>query len=1674
MYNPIERSRYIEHEFKKYLKSTLRFDNESLNKLYEKDLGETEIFKGPYLSFNNPFKTSISIDNAIKNGDLSNLFYNLSDIDFNMKLYEHQYKSLKRLQHGKSIVITTGTGSGKTESFLYPILNDILKDIEENKDYNGIRAVFLYPVNALVNDQMQRLRNILKKYPKITFGSYTGDTFYTEKEVNIYDRNEKNKALNDDEYRLIDYPDNEIRSREEMREKPPMLLFTNYAMLEYILIRPSDQSLFIPENTQNWKFMVLDEAHRYQGALGIELSHLLRRLTGKYKKRRIQYILTSATLGKGKENINEIIDFAKNLTSSSFSASDIIFAERKVQYKDRLYRLRSKDYEFLLNKSDLNNVKTILKKYRLETSDNYNEMIYDILLYDENFQSLLDLIKNKEVLLFYEILEKLNTHYTFSENDLINLIDLISFASKDGIPLLVCKYHVFLRTPQGAFGVIKPYLDIKISRVKEIGEYKAYEIGACRFCSSIFLMGNIVESRKRFIQNDTVDIYENYGEDAKNKDLRKVDFLLVPPENTDLSENENMREYILCNKCGHLKRSLDKNAVDCECQEECKLKVFHIIDTSKVMSNNITRCPICENYSRGGVVRAFHIQKDEATSILSQINLKSMPVKDNEIKQFIAFSDSVQQASYYATFLEYNHKKFLRKKIILDVINEEEDGSISLRNLTGEIEEILKYDNLFDVHEDIDTIYKTEAWVTTLTELMRIDGQFSGEGLGLFAFKLKDLKAKKIERALRSGDYEYLSKLSTPEIIDLSNIAFETFRTTPAIEYKKHELNVDIIEEELLYRSFDNFVAKLDTVGNSKREKKNIRSFLPASTEKHKPRANKLIKFIYKVFDINDLNEATCIASEIWDLAEELKIFENSRGETENKKINVSKYEVVSGDSIQWYKCEKCHKLTPFNVKNKCPQKGCEGLLVKYYPDENDRSRTNYYIEQYKNKEIEKLIVEEHTAQIGKKLGRINQDLFRDQKINVLSSSTTFEMGIDIGSLDNVFLRNVPPTPANYAQRAGRAGRRLGNAGFILTYCGITSHDYTYFKEPEKMIKGIIKPPYFKVDNKKILFRHITAAALGMFFQDEDVYYETLGDWIDNNGLRDFISYLNKRPINLISYVNDSLLNNIDVYEYKDAKWIDYITNKTSEVHKMQNYVESEINNLEQAIEEAQNEKTSGGLKRARIFRYQIDRLKDTRLINALSSFVVIPKYGFPVDVVELEIPKYLKKDKDNSPSRDLSVAISEYAPESEVVINKKKFKSRYIKFPYQAFDKLEVREYYECDNCGGFIVDYDLSANYSICPYCGEEVDIQKIKNLIIPSYGFATETREEKTRMLKPKKTYASEIEYLGGGEENNDKLSITNKIFLESSKDDKFLSVNKTPFFVCNKCGFTKVEHKFGRSREFTDKKHHRDKYGRECNNLRLKQYSLAHIVKTDVVKLTINISMTTNEKLSVLYALLDSISTIFNIERRDINGVVTRSTETQFIFFDQVSGGAGHVKRMLNRRNLIDILNNAYTSMSYDCCDANTSCYSCLRNYGNQRIHDRLKRGFARDGIGLILSEINSNSSSNRVGFNPKINYKFYYGVNLDESLKNNIDYILNDYELTSKKSKKMVDILSRYNVDSSERMFYDNKLIYGSEEIYIDAVFPDKKVFIVFDCTKLDKRLMNVLENDGWISLSINE
>lgn len=136
--NPIERSQYINSQYKEYLRSSFEFKTPKLQKLFEQQLEVEDLFKGPYVDLNLPFKRGMSLDEMITDGAVCKSFRRLGDMNFERPLYSHQEESIRRICSGRSAIITTGTGSGKTESFLYPILNELMSDVEKGNMEVGV------------------------------------------------------------------------------------------------------------------------------------------------------------------------------------------------------------------------------------------------------------------------------------------------------------------------------------------------------------------------------------------------------------------------------------------------------------------------------------------------------------------------------------------------------------------------------------------------------------------------------------------------------------------------------------------------------------------------------------------------------------------------------------------------------------------------------------------------------------------------------------------------------------------------------------------------------------------------------------------------------------------------------------------------------------------------------------------------------------------------------------------------------------------------------------------------------------------------------------------------------------------------------------------------------------------------------------------------------------------------------------------------------------------------------------------------------------------------------------------------------------------------------------------------------------------------------------------------
>jgi len=1563
--NCIERSEYIRNEYKEYLRSSFSFSDVKLQTKFEENLKKEDLFKGPYVSMDLPFKRGDNLNSLMNQGVVCKSFAKLGDIDFNRPLYAHQEDAIKQIAEGRGAIVTTGTGSGKTECFLYPILNEILKEYENGNRDIGIRAIFLYPMNALVNDQIDRIRKILSTFPDITFGFFTGDT-----PENGSDRIRKKY---EDEHESEEDPlkrkilQNELVTREEIRENPPYFLFTNYSMLEYLMIRPHDFALFQPEYIKNWKYVVLDEAHTYSGALGIEISMLMKRLTG-YARKKPHFILTSATLGKQGESEKEIIEFAHNLTSENFKTSDIIFSKRiNLLPSKKNYKVLSEDYiELKKDISDEKNVRRICEKYKSLNEGNINELLYELLLSDDNVFHLYKLLLDGSKT-FEEIYKDFS--YNLSKESLIALIDLINMSSKKGIELFNLKYHSFVRPLNGAYISLGKKPELSLTKTDELNGLKAFEVGKCRYCDVSYLIGCLEDSddgRQYLKQNQDIDLYENYGEMLPTH----LDFFVIDEKDISDVEEGDLEEYALCTKCGCSYVKANLNAKKCDCGEDYLITLYKVVGSS-AFGNNIKSCPCCQQSTDKGIIKRFNIGKDAGTAIISQLlyktigddsvsttikpkgklllgNSKTNVVNDHSAKQFLTFSDSRQQASFYATFYKAAYERRLKKRIIWREIEEKKYATMTVPELASDLTSYIKEKNLFD--NELGSL--KNAWSTIMSELLDVDGRYGAENLGLFHFELdlSEIMAQLDEDNIN----EYFGKygISVKDFENLLQVVFGNFRIIPAIRYTESTLLPEEKKEELEYRRFDNYVAlKLSKTKNG------VKSFLPITGD------NKVVRYVMKVCNCSSEEAKSLIELIFNDIGVNGEILRKHET-AEQYQIEAKKYVLKNYKNTKYYKCNKCGLITPFNIHNACLKDNCTGSLFEINPD--IELKDNYYRREYKNMNIERMVIKEHTAQIDRKEGKRFQEDFKNKKINILSCSTTFEMGIDIGGLENVFMRNVPPTPANYVQRAGRAGRRKDSSAYVLTYCGTSSHDYTYFVEPTKMIAGVIKPPYFNVLNKKIIIRHLMATSLGFFFRMNKEYFKNLEKLVFEDGLSLFKKYMESNPADLISFIDERIIPEKEYSEYHKLKWYKSLSEEDSFLEYFEESVKLCVEEFEKAQQEALKRED---YKEADYYKRQIENTKKQNVISELSRYCVIPKYGFPVDTVDLEIYENgitLSARRDNKGNvdskynlnRDLRIAISEYAPDSEVIVDLKKYTSKYITLPKTSdFTK---QWFCKCSQCSK--LNIHLNSYQKECRYCGNDLNDEVWEYFIEPVFGFKTGITKESTRM-KPKRSYSGEVTYLGDGIKDEKTLEIPFVLNVETNSNDELLVMNKSRFAMCPVCGYSDLLKSALPASKIV--KSHKDYRQYACPNDELDVLFLGHKFKTDVTRFSIySLSMYIEKgfaiAISFMYAFLEGISNTFNIERKDIDGIIIPNRDLEIydiMIFDNVPGGAGHVKRLMDKNAILQALYAAREKVSQECCDEGTSCYNCLRNYNNQAYHEILKRKYALIAIDDILNSIN---------------------------------------------------------------------------------------------------------------------
>ena len=1594
--DPIKTTNTVAERYRSYLSTTFRFRNKRLQNQLEAKLELEKFIKGPILESTSPFTHGSNLEKLIQEGLISEGFRRLDseELPLGRELWTHQEDAIRKvIGEEKNIVVATGTGSGKTECFLIPIINHLLREEKTGKLGPGVRALLLYPMNALANDQLKRLRNLLSRLSPITFGRYTGET-----EEDEQDALEKYRRVNQQEP-----PDNEMLSRKEMKECPPHILITNYAMLEYLMLRPDDHVFFDGEKASFWKYLVLDEAHTYDGATGIEMSMLIRRLIQRIdtSQDRMQYIATSATLGGGEEGKRQIAKFASKLFDANFNLADVILADRKNIQQDRqelekpgagVYRrwleiVRNEQDDYLGNLQSVGRKagysKKLLNKAADRSKGKERKFLFEVLSKDKRLNKLQGLLEEKP----YEvdrIVKDVFEEQGFDDEDILALVEL-SVKAKSGDknqPLLPARFHSFVRSIEGAFLLLSPSQKLYLERREKVEvngeEFKVFEVATCRNCGAHYLVGEKNDEEPQKL----VQPGRKYYEDDEN-----LEYFMVMEEEIGIQENEdeivaggdfspNGESYKVCGKCGAIEKSNYLGEM-CEHDDE----YYHKLKKVESDAGDVHKCIHCGKVNtNSSVVWRFLLGKDAIAGVLGTSLYEELPEKKietngktdssggesgwsyhgdsatervqkspNKKRQLLIFSDSRQDAAFFAPYLERTHEMILRRRLIVESINENADSVASLGWRLDDLHKALvkKVRGKGIWPEKSPQQESNQVWRWIYDEFLGVRGQ-SLEELGVLGFSLVKPDDWVPPDKLTNGIYE----LESEEVWGLFQVLFNSLRNQYAVEFPSTISARDsYFPKYLTPRSFREY--------NSSKGSQ-ILSWIPK-----KGYENARSNFMSKLFEASEgqlkSDGISNILKKLWG-----KYFAFNHtgspwsdyvtkktipGEGLTYRLNYKMWEIepsfVEGDG-GWFKCNKCNHITNFNVKNVCPKYRCDGELEKIYPSEEFGN--HHYRGLYFSANPAKMKVREHTAQLNNQAAADLQTRFKEGDVDVLSCSTTFELGVDVGELEAVFMRNVPPTPANYVQRAGRAGRRTDSTAFALTFAQRRSHDLSYFARPNDMVNGEIEPPHFDIKNEKIIRRHMYAMALAKFWKRHPEKFKDVRSFVlggDKNGLNLVQKYLELKPQDLEKSLEEVVPNELhSKIGVKNWDWTSqFLSRDEGVLTKVTQDVKSDLEELHDVRRERfENGKNVDYIKRT------IEHIKNRYLLSFLSSRNVIPKYGFPVDVVELNIPGSSRKSDPIELSRDLKIALSEYAPGSQVVANGKVWTSRYLKTsPRENWPKYKFAI---CDECNHYQRELaEKESPMDTCEKCGAPLK-GGIKEFVIPEFGFMAERKPGSPGERRPERTYTTRAHFSGEAEEEDVtefELNRSLKMQLTSARHGKLAIINNGKgqgFYICHSCGYTHLGRK-------NLPESHKTPWGEQCSGeLSKRPYSLGHEFETDILE--IEFKNYRNEQdgfwYSLLYAILEGASEALNIERDDLSGTLYYTGDTaspNLVLYDDVPGGAGHVKRInSNKRAIENVLEKTRRVVERCDCggkDKDTSCYGCLRNFQNQFVHDRLSRG-----------------------------------------------------------------------------------------------------------------------------------
>lgn len=1092
-------------DYSSYIQSFINIQNERIKQFVTQELQQGAFWPDPLIQLNPNFEPGEWIDDLVTQGILHPTAQQIFRLDKQnnlagkrMRLHKHQSDAVKAARSGENYVLTTGTGSGKSLSYIVPIVDHVLR----RGTGKGIQAIIVYPMNALANSQINELDKFLlhgfNGNSPVTYKRYTGQE-------------------NDEE-------------RKEIIENPPDILLTNYVMLELIMTRPRERRLV--DAMRGLQFLVLDELHTYRGRQGADVAMLVRRVRDVCETEHLQCVGTSATLAEGGT-------FTDQQQKIAEVASQIFGANVKPE------RVIGETLRRATKATDLNAPGFIAQlKQRIENSDQTPPEAYDDFVNDPLsiwIETTFGLASEEEG---QRLKRAEPISITGDEGAAKRLAELTGVdqdqcreAIETGLlagynvvdeetdfPVFAFRLHQFISRGDTVYASLEEpdQCHVTLRGQKFVpGDRSKLLLPIC-FCRECGQEYYIVDRTNDPETGNTIYVPRELRDQAKEAG-KDHGFLYRNPNSP---WPEDVGQLIEENRLPEDWLEQTKSGMRIKSGQRKKLPETVYVDPSGIevsegRSYTFVRSPFpfCLNcgvtytgreFSDFGKLATLSSEgRSTATTILSLSALRALR-RDETLKQrakkLLSFTDNRQDASLQAGhFNDFIEVGLMRSALYQAVYNAGEHG--------------LAHDHLaLKVFEALNLpfeLYAASPEATGRARKRRVEEAFR-EVLGYRVYQ--DLRrgwritAPNLEQCgLLCINYIDLEEICADEEI------WTDCHATLTTAEPAHRLNVCKVLLDVLRRGLAIKVDYLDTVYQEAMKQRSSQQLaipwaideseqmthnfvaIPASSRSRSTREYLFVssRSRYGMFlrrpgtfpnydgEKLSLDETETIIQQLFAVLEHEGLID--KVEEPQDDDDVAGYQLMA-DAMIW---QAGDGKRPYHDPTRMPR----------LPDETQvEERTNrFFVSYYRDiaADLKGVEAREHTAQVPSDEREIREADFRKAKLPILFCSPTMELGVDISQLNVVNMRNVPPTPANYAQRSGRAGRS-GQPALVFTYCTTGSpHDQYFFKRPSHMVAGAVRPPRLDLANEDLVRAHVHAVWLAETQQD---LHDSLKDLLELEG----------------------------------------------------------------------------------------------------------------------------------------------------------------------------------------------------------------------------------------------------------------------------------------------------------------------------------------------------------------------------------------------------------------------------------------------------------------------------------------------------------------------------------------------------------------------------------------------